>query len=373
MAPLLEARGIRAERQGRPVLSVEEFSLGENEFLSLVGPNGSGKTTLILSLLRLIDIREGTILFRGADVRAMKPVHRYRQHFAAVFQEPLLLNTTVYNNVAEGLKIRGLGRRETEAAVRRSLDRFGITGLRNRNARRLSAGESQRVSLARAFAVKPEVLFLDEPFSSLDAPSKEMILRDFESALKESRTAVVMATHDMAEALRLSRRVAVMGGGRILQAGPPEELMRDPADEFVASFFGYETILRGAVEEVLEGSYLVSTGGRSVEIAGSAAPGSTLLGSDVTFSLAPENVILSREPLNASARNSFPGKIERVIPVGFYFKVHLDCGFHLVSYITGHSMVLLGLKEGEVIHCAFKSTAVRVLQVRERQEQGRPS
>ncbi|MBN1531385.1 MAG: ABC transporter ATP-binding protein [Spirochaetes bacterium] len=360
MAPLLEARGIRAVRLGRPVLSVEEFSLGEREFLSLVGPNGSGKTTLILSLLRLIALREGTILFRGADVRTVRPVHRYRQNFAAVFQEPLLLNTTVYNNVAEGLRIRKRGGEETEASVHRSLERFGISGLRDRNARGLSAGESQRVSLARAFAVEPEVLFLDEPFSSLDAPSKELILRDVESALGESQTAVVMATHDMAEALRLSDRIAVMGSGRILQAGPPDELMRHPADEFVASFFGYETILRGAVEEVLEGSFLVSAEGRTVEIAGSAAPGS-----DVTFSLSPESILISREPLErVSARNRFAARIDRIIPAGFYFKVHLNCGFPLVSYITGHSMGLLDLREGEEVHCAFKSTAVRVLQMR---------
>ncbi len=360
MGRILEAHGLRADRRAMPVLRVGEFYLDEGEFLSLVGPNGSGKTTLILALLRLIPLREGTVLFRGKEIGRISPAHRYRRSFAAVFQDALLLNTTVYENVAEGLRIRRTGRRETDLAVMKNLERFGISHLKSRNAARLSGGESQRVSLARAFALSPEILFLDEPFAALDAPTKETVIRDFETALKESPAAVIMATHDMGEALRLSRRVAVMREGSILQTGVPEELMRRPADEFAAAFFGYETILSGIVSGTFDGSFTVSVNGRTVEIAGEAGAGSL-----VTFSISPENIMLSGGPVGTvSARNTFQGRIERIILAGFYYRVRVDCGFPLVSYITGHSMELMKLREGGEIYATFKSTAVHVLQVR---------
>ena len=360
MAPVLEARGLSVKRRTATVLAVDRFSVDEREFLSLVGPNGSGKTTLILALLKLVRTGKGEIIFRGRNAKEEGPAYRYRRNFAAVFQESQLFNTTVYNNVSQGLKIRKRSREETRDAVEKNLERFGISHLKERNARLLSSGESQRVALARAFALEPDIMFLDEPFASLDAPSREMIMRDFETALKESRTTVVMATHDMTEALRLSDTVAVMSGGAILQMGPPEELMRRPVNEFVASFFGNETVLSGAVERVFEGSFLVSVGGRSVEVAGEAPPGST-----ATFCIGPESIILSRKDhVGASARNRFRGNITRIIPAGFYWKIHVDCGFPLVSYITGHSLKEMGLSEGEEVLATFKSTAIHILKIK---------
>lgn len=357
---MLEATNLKVVRRGNAVLSVDRFALEESEFLSLVGPNGSGKSTMILALLRLVPLKNGAIRFKGADAMKIRPAHRYRRNFAAVFQEPHLLNTTVYNNVAQGLIIRGVSRREACRAVMAGLERFGITALKDRDARNLSAGEAQRVSLARAFALNPKIIFLDEPFASLDTPSKELILRDLEAALGESRAAAVMATHDMTDALRLSRTVAVLNGGSILQTGAPEELVRRPVNEFVASFFGSETILTGRVAARFNGSFSVTAGGCDVEVAGEAAAGS-----EVTFSVRPESIILSREEGRAtSARNRFPGRITRIIPAGFYQKVHVDCGFPLVSYITNHSMGEMNLREGDEVYASFKSTAIHVLRVR---------
>ena len=185
------------------------------------------------------------------------------------------------------------------------LERFGIASLSRRSARTLSGGEAQRTSLARAFAIRPEILFLDEPFASLDPPSRESLIEDLENVLRQTRTTALFATHDRQEALRLSDRIAVMKGGKILQIGSPGEVTERPANEFVASFVGVETILTGRVVKREEGTFTVSVGDQEIEVVGEARYGET-----VVFCIRPENVILSTyaSKETTSARNVFPGK-----------------------------------------------------------------
>ena len=152
----------------------------------------------------------------------MLSVLEYRRRLAMVFQEPLLFDTTVFNNVASGLRIRGMKRSEIDGIVAEQLERFGISHLRGRSARTLSGGEAQRASLARAFATRPEILFLDEPFASVDQPSSEALIEDLQAVLRKTGTTAILATHDRMEALRLSDRIAVMKDGRILQIGSPD-------------------------------------------------------------------------------------------------------------------------------------------------------
>ncbi|MCG6536811.1 MAG: ABC transporter ATP-binding protein, partial [Syntrophales bacterium LBB04] len=189
-------------------------------------------------------------------------VFTYRRNLAMVFQEPLLFDTTVFENVASGLKIRGIAQDEIKRVVEEYLERFGISHLVNRSARKLSGGEAQRTSLARAFAVRPEIIFLDEPFSSLDPPTREALMEDLERILRETRTTTIMATHDQIEALRLSDHIAVMNLGKIVQIGSPAEVMNNPVDEFVASFVGMETVFTDRVTKTHDGTFTVSVSGR---------------------------------------------------------------------------------------------------------------
>ena len=285
-----------------------------------------------------------------------------------VFQEPLLFDTTVFENVASGLKIRGIEKEEIRQQVMENLDRFGIAHLIHRSARTLSGGEAQRTSLARAFAIAPEILFLDEPFSALDPPSRESLIEDTERILRETRTTAIFATHDRLEALRLSDRIGVMNGGKIVQIGPPDEVMNHPMDEFVASFVGVETILSGKVLSADFGSLLVSVSGREIEAVGEIRPGES-----VALCIRPENVILSVNTHGqgtTSARNVFPGRIVKVSPMGFFHKVNLDCGFPLVAFVTNHSLESLGLTEGKEVMAFFKATAIHVVRIKEWQPSG---
>ena len=275
-----------------------------------------------------------------------------------VFQEPLLFDTTVFNNVASGLKIRGIKKGEIRDRVMGQLELFGISHLNDRSAKTLSGGEAQRTSLARAFALQPEILLLDEPFSSLDPPTRGSLIEDLEHILQHTRTTAIFATHDRLEALRLSDRIAVMNGGKIPQIGSPEEVANHPIDELVASFMGVETILTGRVIKTNGGTFIASIEGQEIE-----AVGDVHLGESVVLCIRPENVTLSVCPSQeaTSARNVFAGKIVKIISLGLYQKVQLDCGFSLVSYVTNHSLEELLLVEGKQVRASFKATAVTII------------
>ncbi len=354
---VLEVEGLRARRGGARVLSVDRLSLAGGEVLSLVGPNGAGKTTLLLAFMGLVRLEAGTVRLDGRDAAGHGGTVKFRRRFAMVFQEPLLFRGTVRRNAAMGLSIQGAGRAETAERVARFLRLFGVEHLAAREARTLSGGEAQRVSLARAFAVGPRVLLMDEPFSSLDAPTRERLTDDLASVLAETGTAAVMATHDRADALALSDRIAVMRAGSVVQCGTPAELSAYPADGFVRSFMGDETVLRGEVTGVFDGSFAVNAGGATIEIAGSA-----ISGERITFGVSPRNVVLSRAPTaDTSARNSFRGKIVSVVTGDNDCRIVADLGFPLNAAITGRSMEHMGLAEGQDIHAFFKSTSVRII------------
>src|SRR3989304_113968 len=213
--PILEARNLSVKRGGTVVLDIPSLSLRRGEILSLIGPNGAGKTTLLQTLSYLLGRFQGEIFFRGKKIETNHSVLEYRRKLAMVFQEPLLFDTTVFNNVASGLKIRGMRRNEIRDRVMEQLSRFGIGHLSDRSAKTLSGGEAQRTSLARAFALRPEILFLDEPFASLDPPTRNSLIEDLEHILQQTRTTAIFATHDRLEALRLSDRMAGRNEGKI--------------------------------------------------------------------------------------------------------------------------------------------------------------
>jgi tungstate transport system ATP-binding protein len=265
---ILEARGIKVVRSGSVILDVPEFALVEGEVLSLVGSNGAGKTTLLQTLLFLNRPFEGEILFRGRKVGADVPILSFRRSLAMAFQEPLLFDTTVSENVATGLKLRGFDKAAIRTRCAQYLDMFGIAHLSSRSTRSLSGGEAQRTSLARAFAVGPEVIFLDEPFASLDPRSREPLIDDVQHILKATKTTAIFVTHDLMEALRLSDTIAVMESGWILQKGPAEDVMNKPVDEAVASLVGIGTTVTGVVAGCDGDTVVLKVGDREIETIG---------------------------------------------------------------------------------------------------------
>jgi tungstate transport system ATP-binding protein len=233
--PLLQAEGLQIRRGGVQVLDLSRFSICAEEKVAVIGPNGAGKSSLLLGLACLIRRESGTITFQGEEVTDRGET-AFRRRIAMVFQEPLLFDTTVLDNVAEGLRIRGAGRAESRETAMENLELFKVGHLSGRSAHKLSGGEAQRVSLARAFAVRPRLILMDEPFSSLDLPTRIVLAEDLGRILHESGTAAIIATHDRIEALRVVDRLVVMDGGVIVQEGSPQEVMAQPVNAFVAAF-----------------------------------------------------------------------------------------------------------------------------------------
>ncbi|MBF0102875.1 MAG: ABC transporter ATP-binding protein [Desulfobacterales bacterium] len=236
MNPIIEIRDIKVIRGGVEVLDIPNLTIQEGQIVSVIGPNGSSKSTLLLTLACLLPRFQGDIFFKGKPLCSKEDQFQYRRKMAMVFQEPLLFDTTVFKNVASGLKIRGVNRKMIPDKVNYYLNQLGITHLSNRSARKLSGGEAKRTSLARAFALEPEILFLDEPFTALDPPTHDMLIHDLKRILGETQKTAIMATHDLLEAIRISHHIVVMNQGKVIQQGTPQTIVDHPANTFVSDF-----------------------------------------------------------------------------------------------------------------------------------------
>lgn len=357
MEAKLALRDVTAERARRVVLDIPHLDVIAGEVLAVVGPNGAGKSTLVQLLALLERPARGQVLFDGHP--AAGKTLPYRRRMAVVFQEPLLLDTTVESNVRAGLALRGVGNPEQRRRSADWLERFGIAHLSGRSARTLSGGEAQRASLARALVLDPEVLILDEPFAALDQPTRAALIDDLDRVLMTSRITTVFVTHDRAEALRLCDRVAVLMDGQIRQIGLPSDVFAAPADEQVAAFVGIETIALGRVRSITDGVATVDVAGRAVE---ATAIGDS--GDDVLVCLRPEDIVLS--PVSdagqaSSARNRLTATVVRITPSGPHTRVEMDAGFPLVALITKQSVEDLALGPGSSVLASFKATAVHLI------------
>lgn len=357
---LLRLQNLRVEANGYTLLAVPSLEIYRGEVLAIIGPNGAGKSTLLQSLACLREPTSGVLQFDGQTVDLHNSPLAFRRRLAVVFQEPLLFDATVFENVASGLKLRGVARRTIRDRVRPWLEQLGIAHLAPRQARTLSGGEAQRVSLARAFVLNPDLLLLDEPFSALDPLTRESLLETFHRLQRQTRVTTLFVTHDRLEALRLGSRVAVLDEGNIVQIGTLEEVFGRPVNERIASFVGIETILRGRIESQSDGFARIQLDSKTHVAAASSLP----QGTKVTLCIRPEEVTLLGGNANfgpSSARNHFLAHVSRIVPWGVAFKVHLDCGFPLVAFVTRPSIELLHLQEGEQVVATFKATAVHVI------------
>jgi len=231
----IEIRDLIVQRNGRDALRVNSLEVKRGETLAVVGPNGAGKSTLLLALARLINIVQGEIVVDDCSIMECDELE-YRRKIAFVFQDPLLMDMSVADNVGLGLRFRGVKREEIVMRTGRWMKAMGIESLGQRRAGQLSGGEAQRVSLARAFVLNPELLLMDEPFSAVDPQTRSQLLEDLSSLLSQDHRTTIFVTHNLKEAAHMGERVAVIIGGALRQVGAPEEIRAHPADEMVRAF-----------------------------------------------------------------------------------------------------------------------------------------
>jgi tungstate transport system ATP-binding protein len=259
---LLEVRDLVVTRADRRILDIGELTIHKGETLAVVGPNGAGKSTLLLALAGLLRADQGSFLMEGAPVVPAGEL-AYRRRIGLVLPAPLLLSTSVFGNVAAGLRFRGVGTAETRERVDHWLERLKIAHLRDRPASHLSSGEAQRTSLARALVLEPQLLLLDEPFVALDSVTRAQLLDDFARLRVEAPTTKVLVTHHLHEAARLGDRLAILLGGSIRQCDTPERVMASPVDVEVAALVGTEARVRGQIVASEDGLVVVDTGAGS--------------------------------------------------------------------------------------------------------------
>ncbi len=357
MGNILEIKDLLVMRGERTVLEIPSLEVQEGEVLAVIGPNGAGKSTFLLIASKLLQPARGQLSFRG-KILDKKDGLSYRRKIGLVLQDPLLIDATVYNNVAAGLRFRRTPKDEVNRRATHWIEALGITHLKNRQARSLSGGEAQRVSLARAFALEPDLLLLDEPFSALDTPTRLRLVEDFQALLAGIDLTTIMVTHSMDEALLLGDRVAVFLDGRLRQIGAPDVVFRAPSDPEVAAFVGVDVIIPGRVLTCVDGLATVAANGYQIE-----AVGDVKAGRPVYLLLRPEDItVWSGDHVPASsARNRLPGAVTRLIPQGPLVRVGVDCGFPLVSLITRSSAEEMGIAVGQPITVSFKASAVHMI------------
>ncbi|MFW8633213.1 ABC transporter ATP-binding protein [Vibrio natriegens] len=218
-----------------------QFSIEQGEFITLLGPSGCGKSTLLRSLAGLNPVDGGTISVNGEDITHQVPQER---GIGMVFQSYALFpNMTVEGNIAFGLKMKRLDADIIQREVAKVIELVDLKGKEKQYPHQLSGGQRQRVALARALVVKPRILLLDEPLSALDAKIRKHLRQQIRDIQKEMNLTTIFVTHDQEEAMIMSDRIFLMNKGEIVQAGTPEEIYTQPANEFVAGFMGHYNLV----------------------------------------------------------------------------------------------------------------------------------
>lgn len=361
-ALVLEATGIKKAYDGRVVLDIDSLAVRRGEVLVILGPSGAGKSVFLRILNLLEEPSSGVVHFEGMEVQGLEGPKRIEisRRMALIFQDPLLFRGTVVENVTFGLKVRRVPAPERASRVAAALEVVRLTGLEDKHVSTLSGGEAQRVALARALVIEPDVLLLDEPFASLDAPTRRSLQGEVGEILKGLGMTAVFVTHDQEEAARLGDRIVVMEDGRIAQEGSPREIFYEPDSEFVAGFIGFENIYEGRVAEVHDGLITVDVDGSKLEVVADGDPGQVM-----KLGIRPEDVTLF--PASAgvpcdSSRNAFIGDVTDVELRGPVARVTVECPFSLVALITRRSLEELGIAQGGQVGARFKATAVVVIE-----------
>ena len=289
-------------------VAVKDVSLQirAGEFLTLLGPSGCGKTTLLRMIAGFELPDEGRVLLGGEDVTRVPP---YRRDVTTVFQQYALFpHLTVFENIAFGLKRRGVAREEVKRRVGEALELVQLVGREDRRPNELSGGQQQRVALARALVLEPKVLLLDEPLAALDLKLRKQMQFELKSLQRRLGISFVFVTHDQEEALTMSDRVVVMRAGNVEQTGSPQEIYERPRTEFVAGFIGDSNIIEGVVESATAMSSLVKVGDASFAIAGNGVKA----GDRVRVMIRPEKIRL----LAAGGDGFLRGKIDSAMYQG---------------------------------------------------------
>ncbi|MFQ5925474.1 MAG: ATP-binding cassette domain-containing protein [Dehalococcoidia bacterium] len=327
------------------------LSIEPGEYFIILGPTGAGKTILLESIAGLHPIERGEIWLNGREVTNLEAEKR---GIGFVYQDYALFpHLSVKDNLLFGLKQKRRSQAEMKKVVDWVAGLLGVTHLLERNPATLSGGERQKVALARALSISPQVLLLDEPLSALDPQAREGVQQELRQIHHRLKATIVHVTHDFEEAIALGDRIAVLGEGRILQIGTPEQIFRQPNSEFVARFALSRNIFAAEVRDAADGHITITIEGMKLEVV-------TELRGKLHASLRPEDILISREPLRSSARNCLRGTITDINDRGSTLYLTVSTPLDFICLVTRRSFEEMGLRVGEEVYITFKASAIHV-------------
>jgi len=343
------------EKRYGETIAVDKVSLTikRGEILGVVGPNGAGKTTL-LKIMALIETpTKGELYYNGIKIDKNNR-EKLRRKCTMVFQKTVLFDSTVYDNIAFGLKLRRLPKSEIQSRVQEALKLVKLEGYEKKRAKKLSGGEQQRVSLARAFVLQTELLLLDEPTANLDPKSVSIVEEAVSNVNKHAGTTIVIATHNMFQAQSMTHRTALMVNGRIVEINKTSELFASSIR--LRSFAPLENVFFGVAEPNRDGTTIINVN-EDVKIQSALD-----VSGKVSVFIRPEDIILSRSPVSSSARNVLEGRIVEVSDLGSIVKLRVEVkGLSFMVQITKRSFLEMQLNLGTKVFLTFKASSVRLV------------
>lgn len=336
---------------GEFVLKEASLRIQEGEYFIILGPTGAGKTVLLETIAGLYSAKSGQVWLDNQEITSLEPEKR---GIAFVYQDHVLFpHFSVWDNIIFGLKRRKQSKEEIRETANWIIDLLKIRHLIKRKPDTLSGGEKQKVALARALVIKPEVLLLDEPLSALDPETKETVQRELRRIHSQLGLTIIHVTHDFEEAISMGDRIAVVGEGRVVQIGTPEQVFRQPNSEFVARFAMARNIVQADICNDSNGASFANIEDVQIEVL-------TELRGNQHLSLRPEDILISSEPFQSSARNSFKGVITHILDRGSILYLTVTIPPDLICMVTRRSYDEMNLHKGGEVHVTFKASAVHV-------------
>ena len=347
---MLEVKDLCVQ-MGKFFLKNVNLEVRDGEYFVLLGPTGSGKSVLLESIAGLTSITSGEVWINGKDVTDLN-LEKRKIGFA--FQDyALYRHLSVRDNISFGLMWKNQKQKDIDKAVDKAVELLHLENLLDKRSWTLSGGESQKIALARAISVKPDLLILDEPLSAVDAETKE----DFERELRELHDhlglTTIHVTHSFEEAVALGDRIAVIMDGEILQVGTPEEIFLYPQSEKLARFLMTRNVFAGEITLDANGSKVFSINGTRIVV-------NSELEGKAHISVRPENILLSRGPVDSPGNNCIEGTITRIIDRGTITHIKVDVPPEFTCLALRRSLKELGLSENDRIFLTFEVSDVNV-------------
>ncbi len=352
----VEVENLHKSFAGKPAVRGFDLSIEPGELVSLLGPSGCGKTTTLRIIAGFETPDLGAVRIGAENILETPP---HRRGMGVVFQNYALFpHLTAGDNIAFGMRIAGRSAAEVRRRVPELLNLVGLQDAGPKNPRELSGGQQQRIALARALAIEPRMLLLDEPLSALDAVVRVTLRDEIQRIQTTLGVTTIYVTHDQEEALAISDRIVVMREGRIEQVGTAEVIYAQPASRFVAGFIGKMNLLPGRVDDPRLGR--VRCGGHNLRVPPDTVAG-LQTGSSVTILVRPEAItVAAPDAPPLSSGNFLNATVEAVTFLGSARRLGLDAGGQrLVADVSTASTALY--RRGEAVSLAFPVAACRVL------------